>query len=724
MREDNSRVLSTTERIRQVWISARLWLIFLLGLAGSTLAISVPLSRETDTFSLQVGDVAPQDILAPYASTFTSDVLTERARQQAEDAVPDFYDPPDVRVARTQLDQLTAALDFIDAVRADVYSTRDQQIADLRQLANIRLSDEEATSLLDMPESRWEDIQTEMENVLQEVMQNEIRPEQLEDVRRRVPTQVDVRMTESQTAIVSTFVRAFIAPNTTINTETTASARQAARDAIEPISRTFAAGETIINRGELVTETDHESLEAFGLLRPPDRWLEIAINSLLILVLGSLITIYAYRTQREQIAVPRTALTLSLLFILNTVGMQLMIPGHTVLPYLFPAASLPLLLSVLFNPGIGIMSALTTGALAGYLAPRGLELALYVGLSGTMASLIIGRAERLSTFLWTGLSAGVAASIVVVIFRFPDPATDILGKSSLLAAAMGSGMFSAFLGLGLTVLTGTFLGITTNLQLIELSRPDHPLLQLILQNSPGTYQHSLQVANLAEQAARAIDANPLLTRVGALYHDAGKALRPQFFIENQVAGQNAHDQLDPETSADVILSHVRDGLDLARKYRLPPSIRAFITEHHGTMRTSYQMQQAIDAAGGASANIDPEDFTYMGPMPQSRETAILMLADGVEAKARADSPEDEEEIDKLVRWVIDDRLDSGQLARTELTLKDLDDIRAAFVKTLKNIYHPRIRYPSPPPEAPETKKAESSTQGVVQPEATAQSNPE
>ncbi|MGD8603413.1 MAG: HDIG domain-containing protein, partial [Anaerolineales bacterium] len=708
MREDNSRMLSTTERIRQAWISARLWLIFLLGLVGSTLAISIPLSRESNTFTLQVGDVAPQDILAPYALTFESDILTERARQQAEDAVPDYYDPPDVRVARTQLDRLAAALDFINSVRADVYSTREQQIADLRQLADIRLSDEEAATLLDLPQSRWEDIQAEMQTVLQEVMQNEIRPSQLEDVRRRVPTQVDVRMTESQTAIVSSFVRAFIAPNTTINTETTVTAQQAAREAIEPTTRTFAAGETIVNRGELVNETDREALEAFGLLRPPDQWLEIAINSLLVFILGSLFTIYAYRTHREQITIPRTALTLSLLLILNTVGMQLMIPGHTVLPYLFPAASLPLLLAVLFSPGIGIMSALVTGALAGYLAPRGLELALYVGLSGTMASLMIGRAERFSTFLWTGLGAGIAASIVVVIFRFPDPATDILGKSSLLAAALGSGMFSAFLGLGLTVLTGTFLGITTNLQLIELSRPDHPLLQLILQNSPGTYQHSLQVANLAEQAARAIGANPLLTRVGALYHDAGKALRPQFFIENQVAGQNAHDQLDPETSADVILSHVRDGLELARKYRLPPSIRAFITEHHGTMQTSYQMQQAIDAAGGSAEAVDPKAFTYMGPMPQSRETAILMLADGVEAKARADAPENEEEIDALVRWVIDARLDSGQLARTELTLKDLDDIRAAFVNTLKNIYHPRIRYPTPTPEAPETKKADSS----------------
>jgi putative nucleotidyltransferase with HDIG domain len=292
----------------------------------------------------------------------------------------------------------------------------------------------------------------------------------------------------------------------------------------------------------------------------------------------------------------------------------------------------------------------------------------------------------------------VSAAIVVVIFRLPDPATDLLGKATLLGAAIISGLLSASLGFGLLLLISSFLGITTSVQLIELSRPDHPLLQTILHNAPGSYQHSLQVANLAEQAARAIGANPLLTRVGALYHDAGKALRPQFFIENQVPDQNVHEQLDPATSASVILAHVPDGMELARKYRLPASIQAFIQEHHGTMEVSYQFHAAIEAAGGDKSRIDIRDFTYPGPTPRSRETAVLMLADSVEAKARADSPPDREAIDKIVRWVIEDRLTKGQLRRTDLTLKDLDTIRSTFVKTLMNIYHPRLRYPEPSQE--------------------------
>jgi putative nucleotidyltransferase with HDIG domain len=387
------------------------------------------------------------------------------------------------------------------------------------------------------------------------------------------------------------------------------------------------------------------------------------------------------------------ASTLTVLLVIFTLAIQVMVPGRAVMPYLFPAATLPMLLAILFSPGMGIMGAIVCGGLAGFLGARGMELGLYVAMSGIMGALMIGQAERLSAFFWSGLSAALAAVAIVVIFRFPDPATDMVGKASLMGAGLLNGFLSASLAFGLLLLIGSVLGLTTNLQLIELSRPDHPLLQFILRNAPGTYQHSLQVANLAEQAARAIGANPLLTRVGALYHDAGKALRPQFFIENQIAGQNIHQQLDPATSAGIILAHVRDGLDLAKKYRLPAQIQAFIPEHHGRMEAGFQYQAAVDAAGGDAEKVDRKAFTYPGPRPRSKETALLMLADGVEAKARAEMPKDDGQIEALVSWVIQNRLTGGQLDRTNLTLKDIDTIKRSFVSTLKGIYHPRIRYP-------------------------------
>ena len=702
MQEAPDAPLTTIERLRGIWLSLRLWFILILGFAGVIFAISVPITSGAQSFGLQVNDVAPQDILAPYAHSYVSTVLTERAREAAASDVSQVYDPPDSNVARQQLEQLNATLDFIDAVRADSFATRDTKLTDLAALEDVRLDASTAQAILDMQDTRWESVKAETRSVLEQVMRTEIRPGRIDEARRTIPALVSISLPESQGEIVNKLAPGFVAPNARLNEEQTETTREAARQAVEPVTQSYAAGETIINRGDVVSAIELEALEEFGLLRAPDPWREVAINLLLVVLLGGTFALFAYRTHPKQISNPSLAFTTSLLFITSAFALQVMIPGRTVLPYIYPTATLPILFAVFFSPSMGIFSAVLTGALAGFIAPRGLEMALYVTFGGVLAALMIGRAERLGSFIWAGIAAAVGSAVVIVIFRLPDPATDLVGKVSLMAASIISGILSASLGFGLLLGIGNAIGITTNLQLIELSRPDHPLLQQILRNAPGTYQHSLQVANLAEQAARAIDANPLLTRVGALYHDLGKSQRPQYFIENQVTGQNVHDQLDPKTSADIILGHVREGLDLARKYRIPESIRSFITEHHGTLETTYQYNEAVEAAGGDETSLDRRDFRYPGPRPRTRETALLMLADGVEAAARAETPKDEQAIDDLVRWVIEDRMTNGQLDRTNLTLKDLDTIRKSFVSTLKNIYHPRVRYPNS--NAKETQK--------------------
>jgi putative nucleotidyltransferase with HDIG domain len=262
--------------------------------------------------------------------------------------------------------------------------------------------------------------------------------------------------------------------------------------------------------------------------------------------------------------------------------------------------------------------------------------------------------------------------------------------------------------------------MTTALQLMELSRPDHPLLQQLLRNAPGTYQHSLQVANLAEQAAERIDADTLLTRVGALYHDVGKTLNPIFFIENQAAGSpNPHDSLDPYESSEIIIRHVTDGLELANKYRLPSRIQDFISEHHGSMITRYQYIKAVERAGGDEDAVDEEPFRYPGPRPRSRETAILMLADGSEARVRAGKPKDADELRFMIEGIVQARMTSGQLGNTDLTLRDLEEIVDSFTATLRGIYHPRIEYPklaekesAALPEEPESEPAVDPTPTV------------
>jgi putative nucleotidyltransferase with HDIG domain len=201
------------------------------------------------------------------------------------------------------------------------------------------------------------------------------------------------------------------------------------------------------------------------------------------------------------------------------------------------------------------------------------------------------------------------------------------------------------------------------------------------------------VANLAEQAAERIGANSLLTRVGAYYHDIGKMVRPYMFVENQVEGANVHDQFNPRTSAEIITSHVTEGLELAKRYRLPSRVRAFIPEHHGTMRVSFLYQKAIERSPTGAAGVDESAFRYPGPKPQSKETALLMLADGCEATVRANRPAAPDQLNELVRKVINDRIAWGQLDECPLTIADLDKVRESFVTTLQGMYHPRLRYP-------------------------------
>ena len=706
--DDSRRTLR--RRLSRTWEAAQLGIIFAFGLIGTVVALSISSIENQSTLALESGDVAGQDVLAPHELGYESSVLTDQAKAAAEQSVADIYDPPNSAIARLQLEKLSASLDFISAVRSDEFSTPDERLQELMAMKDLLLDQQEAQTLLNFSPSRWEAVRLEALAVLEQVMRGEIREDRVEDASRGVRTLISFGLAEEQAQVVEEFVTTFVAANALFNADDTAAARQEARDSVAPVTRSFAPGQTIIALGDPVSALDVEALEAFDLIKPPNRFQDLASLSLLVLVLGSAIALFAYRIHPEMLQNMRISWVTSFLFVITSLGLGYAVSGQGVLPYFFPAATLPMLLAILVGPGMGVISAMALGALAGYLGVRGLEISLYFMLSGALGALAIGRAERLGFFAWSGVVASLAAVAVVLIFRIPDPAADTFEKAQVMGGAMITGILSAGLAFGVLVIIGSALRITTNIQLIELSRPDHPLLQLLLRTAPGTYQHSLQVANLAEQAARAIDGNGMLTRVGCLYHDVGKTERPQFFIENQLSGQNIHEQMDPATSASMIIAHVTDGQELARKHRLPSVVANFILEHHGTMRTEYQYRLALKAAGDDSDKVDPRDFTYPGPRPRSKETAILMLADGVEAKIRAEMPEDEASLDEAVAWVIEDRLAKKQLARTDLTLKNLDTIRRSFVKTLRSIYHPRIRYP----EAPEADASETALPGEAE----------
>ncbi|MCK4450073.1 MAG: HDIG domain-containing protein, partial [Anaerolineae bacterium] len=272
----------------------------------------------------------------------------------------------------------------------------------------------------------------------------------------------------------------------------------------------------------------------------------------------------------------------------------------------------------------------------------------------------------------------------------PKQDYDAVQLLTLAGFSLVNGGLSASITLAGFYLLGTLFDITTSLQLMELARPTHPLLRQLLLKAPGTYHHSILVSNMAEEAAGRIGADALLARVGAYYHDIGKTIRPYFFVDNQVEGANVHERLDPRTSAQIIISHVTDGLDLAKKHRLPSKVRDFIAQHHGTSLATYFYRQALESDGD---KVNEEDFRYPGPKPQTKETAIVMLADNCEAAVRGERPESLEGIEELIRKIIDGKMLDGQLDECDLTLRDLDKIRGAFVKILQGVFHPRVKYP-------------------------------
>jgi hypothetical protein len=670
-----------------------LGLLIVSGIGLVFLAILLPDLQSFRNETIQAGDVALAEERAPYALVFESEVLTEIQRDLAENSVQPIFSSVDTSVARLQLEQLRAALAFISSIRADRYATVEQKLADLTILQNVRFSYDTAERLLLLSDSRWQAVQQEAILVLERVMRETIHDDRLEEARRRVPASVSLSLPEDQASLVAELVSAFVAPNSFYNAELTQNARQQARLNVQPVQRTFAAGEIILSGGRVVTAMDLEALEQYGILEPQKQWEKLISAALLSLLVFMFFVVYLRRSPRL-LQSKRAAAIFVLMFGIFVIGARLITPGHTVLPYLYPTAAFGLTAAVIFSQELALISTLPLAVLVAYGLPNALDLTLYTILSSFFGVLTLRITQRLVSYLWTGLVVAVSGMGTVVLYRLTQAETDVQGLLTLMAAAGLYGLASSGLSVVLQYFLAQAVRRTTPLQLIELSRPDHPLLQEILRQAPGTYQHSLQVANLAEQAAERIGADGLLVKVGALYHDAGKIKDPQYFIENQLPGNlNPHNELDPVKSAKTIIAHVKDGLELAQQYRLPRRVQDFIAEHHGSMLTLYQYTQALQAAGGDKSLVKEDDFRYPGPRPQSRETAVLMLADGCEARVRAEHPKDEAALKVIIGEVINNRIKNGQLDLTSISLKDLNNIIESFVTTLRGMYHPRIEYP-------------------------------
>jgi hypothetical protein len=408
--------------------------------------------------------------------------------------------------------------------------------------------------------------------------------------------------------------------------------------------------------------------------------------------LTSIVVSYLWQSQRSLLAKPKRLALLGSIVVVAGLAAKLTIPGHVLTPYLFPMAAATMLVSVLLDAQLGIVISVILSLFVGFVSGESLNLTIYTLLGSMAGAVVVSRLGRLTTFAWAAVAIGVVNSVVAVSFRILSPGYDVVGLLQLVAASIANGVVSASLTFTTFFWLGSLLGITTPVQLVELARPTHPLAKRLLMEAPGTYHHSLMVGNLGERAAELVGADALLVRVAALHHDVGKCLRPYFFVENQGGGENYHQQLDAKTSAQIIISHVHDSLELGQKHHFPVAVLDVIAQHHGTTRVGfgYFYQQAVKERNGQVSEVD---FRYPGPRPRSKEAAIVMLADGVEAAVRASGVSSASEIERVVRKLTNDRLISGELDECDLTLRDVDAIGNAFVQVLQGYAHPRIQYP-------------------------------
>jgi putative nucleotidyltransferase with HDIG domain len=465
----------------------------------------------------------------------------------------------------------------------------------------------------------------------------------------------------------------------------------------------YLQNETIVRKGEKVTPLALEAINQFGLTEARVDIARLGGWFLLsVLIVGVLMGwVWRFRSELWHRA---NAMFLIGLIVVGTTLILKLTSGRPGLPFLVPTAAAAMLLAILLDAGVAVVVTAVLALLGGAVNGSSPELMAYILFGGLAGIIAIRHGDRLQIFVQAGLAVAIVNVLVVAMYGFLG-SHDARGVIELMGASLVSAAGSAVAAVGTFAVLGSVFGILTVFQLLELANPSQPLLRRLLVETPGTYHHSLMVGNLAERAAEAIGADPLVTRVAAYYHDIGKLANPLAFIENQSGGENVHDELDPETSAQILKQHVADGIDIAYKAKLPKSLIAFIPQHHGTAIMSYFYARAKDLAaepyGGpqtadgarAAAAVDDRKFRHAGPKPQSREAALIMLADGVEASVRSLASRDEPAIRAMVARIIEERMTDGQFDECDLTLRDVEKIKEAFVQQLLGMYHQRIAYP-------------------------------
>jgi len=728
---------SLKERFPQESFSKHLLLlksVFLGEKIGRTLLIGVILVILTFLVSPNLivtpypeeGEISPSLIKAPYDFSYEDKSLTKSEQKEAAEKVNPVYEL-ELKLIPSILEEVKKSFEKIKKIKTDKTLDLEKTISKFREeFPGITISEENLKAILKYPEiyAIEEDITGLLKTWLTygttDIPEERLLPDVRRGIRLRIlsPTGVSEKLVETtkdfffldnlpqksplypkpQASLqvqmgVFELAKSYLQPNLKFSEKETKKVIKEAIKSVKPIILKVSKGEKIIGEGEKVDRTAAMKLAELSKQRSAAITVRTLGFILLIYVLMMLIFIYLYKYP-SGVIIRNKNLGLIGLIIIITIALAKVILIANLSLYILPMGACAILLGVLLNERIAIFVSVILSILIGIIVGEKIEF-IVLFTSGALAGIFTtSQARSRGDLIRGGLAVGITQGIIIIGYSLFRQEQFLQMQSNLLWGSVVNGFMTTTIAMGGLPYLERIFNITTNFTLFELADLNSPLLKNLLLKAPGTYHHSLLVGNIAEASAEAVGASPLLIRVASYYHDIGKMIRPEYFIENQTESErNKHETLRSTLSVSILRSHIKDGVEIAIRNRLPQSVIEIIQQHHGSSIMAYFYHQAKEKEARENVEFKESEFSYPGPKPQSKEAAIVMLADSVEAASRTLIKPTVTRLEKLVKKIIDDKFISGELDECNLTLKDLTNIAQSFTRILITLFHARVEYP-------------------------------
>ena len=641
-------------------------------------------------YELQEGDIAREDIVAQ-RETVDEQASEEKLKEALSKVDKQYTLKAEVKIAaENNINTLFEKLISLSATELD----EKEKIVELRKIEGITLEESACKFLLSIPKDTLVKLKSEALEIIDSVYVKNIEDEDsesLSDARSLASEKVKaLNLNSNISNVLNNIILEQIKPNFYYDKEKTEEKIKEVQKNTEKV--VIKKNQIIVQKGEPVTSRQIEILTELGLIGDSAGEGVILLYIVLAILLSSVMGIQFFYIYKNYRSVYLDFKKLVLINLINVFSLILVRCVSFASPFMIPLALAPLLMTMLINYKISLfvnsMNVIIVAALTGFNS----QVIIIAIVNALVGATLLRKMQQRNDILYSTLYIAVLSGVITF-------ATGVILSSNLKDIFLNSAfsiigtVFAGVLATGLLPFLESTFNIVTTLKLLELSNPNSPLLKKLLMEAPGTYHHSMLVANLAELAAEEVKANPVIARIGAYYHDVGKTTRPYFFKENQISKENPHDKITANLSTLIIISHVKEGLELAKEYNIPEVIQDIIAQHHGTTLVKY-FYYTVKNNSENPDEVREEDFRYPGPIPSTKEAGIIMLADSVEAAVRSINEPTKGKIEEMVNNIIKDKLHSGQLNDCDLTLKDLETIRKCFLKTLNGIYHQRIEYPT------------------------------